>query len=269
MKQDLKASTVNPATTITIFVVIWMLFWLFKTLGYWEDDAFIHAEYARSVFQGRGFSFNGQLSNGDTSPLWVLYLTGAFILGSSWLVGGKILSVFALLLTLTAMFVYCKRLMNEFGEFNRTPFWAIALFVSSPYFCYWVFSGMEAVAAGGLLMTQALLLCPKKATKLGFLMSALSVGIGPLMRPEFILMVPVSLPFLYIQWKKIEVMSSQGGGIALMFAGVALIAAPLFFWSIYALNSFGYVVPNTNAAKKAAPGDVVVFRVASILLAIL
>ena len=26
--------------------------------GYWEDDAWIHLEFARSVSQGRGFAFN-------------------------------------------------------------------------------------------------------------------------------------------------------------------------------------------------------------------
>ena len=56
---------------------LWCIVWLIHGWHYWEDDAFIHLEFARSVSRGQGFSFNGHVVNGDTSPLWV-YLLVAF-----------------------------------------------------------------------------------------------------------------------------------------------------------------------------------------------
>jgi hypothetical protein len=41
-------------------------------------------------------------------------------------------------------------------------------------------------------------------------------------------------------------------------------AAPLLLWSIYSLHAFGHVLPNTNAAKRAAPGDSVILRLLTI-----
>ena len=48
--------------------------WFMHARGYWEDDAWIHLEFARSLSRGHGFEFNGQVVYGDTSPLWVWLL---------------------------------------------------------------------------------------------------------------------------------------------------------------------------------------------------
>ena len=62
------------------FVLVWLVGWFVYGFSYWEDDAFIHLEFARSVAEGRGFAFNGALTYGDTSPLWVLLLASAHAL---------------------------------------------------------------------------------------------------------------------------------------------------------------------------------------------
>jgi len=35
-------------------VVLWCVYWFLQALHYWEDDAWIHLEFARSVAQGKG-----------------------------------------------------------------------------------------------------------------------------------------------------------------------------------------------------------------------
>lgn len=62
------------------FVAVWLVAWFIYGYSYWEDDAFIHLEFARSVAEGRGFAFDGLVTYGDTSPLWVLLLAGAHAL---------------------------------------------------------------------------------------------------------------------------------------------------------------------------------------------
>jgi hypothetical protein len=52
--------------------------------------------------------------------------------------------------------------------------------------------------------------------------------------------------------------------IALLTGGLVLIAAPALLWASYALRTFGMVVPNTNAAKRAGPHDSVLLRLVSL-----
>jgi hypothetical protein len=46
--------------------------------------------------------------------------------------------------------------------------------------------------------------------------------------------------------------------------GLALLVAPTLTWAIYALHVFGRIVPNTNAAKRAVPGDSIILRLINV-----
>jgi hypothetical protein len=48
--------------------------------------------------------------------------------------------------------------------------------------------------------------------------------------------------------------------VTLLLTGIVLAAAPVITWAMYALHTFGMIVPNTNGAKRAAPGDSVIMR---------
>ena len=54
--------------------------------------------------------------------------------------------------------------------------------------------------------------------------------------------------------------ASTAARLAKLFAGLALIAGPGIAWGAYALHTFGRVLPNTNAAKRAGPHDSVILR---------
>ena len=74
---------------------VWCLAWFLHARGYWEDDAWIHLEFARSLSRGRGFEFNGHVVYGDTSPLWVWLLIGVHALIPGWIAAGKMLTAVA------------------------------------------------------------------------------------------------------------------------------------------------------------------------------
>ena len=72
-------ASVRPAARVAIavllaIVALWCIYWFVHAWNYWEDDAYIHLEFARSVAAGQGFAFNGHVVAGDTAPLWVLLL---------------------------------------------------------------------------------------------------------------------------------------------------------------------------------------------------
>ena len=132
---------------------LWCLYWFVHAWPYWEDDAYIHLEFARSLAAGQGFAFNGRIVAGDTAPLWVFLLAGLHTLIPDWLVAGKVLTVLGAGLGLSGFYAFARSLV-----WSRTqppgaaifPAAMVLLIVVNPYFCYWAFSGMEPVAAAGL-----------------------------------------------------------------------------------------------------------------------
>lgn len=252
--------------SLTVAALAWVTAWCWYTWGYWEDDAYIHAEYARNVLQGQGFMFNGVVSNGDTSPAWVILLAAAFGTGAQWLLAGKTLSIVATAFTLVILWRFAIRLQNDMGlTIPGLPAWMVALFVTSPYFCYWSFSGMEAVWAAGWLMLQSMLLTPRRVSLAALLAACLSVGLGPVIRPELILMFPVAAPFLLKQGLQLVKPLNWNRRVAVFLLAGFFLALPVVVWIVYALEAFGYVLPNTNAAKQAAPGSSVLARLTQVV----
>lgn len=235
--------------------------WLQFTWPYWEDDAYIHLEYARSLAEGRGFMFNNRLTNGDTSPLWVLLLSMPMLLGVDGLWAGKLLTVLCCVAMLAMLWRFTRLLLEDLALPTAAfSAWPVALFVSSPYFCFWAFSGMEAVAAAGWLMLQSSLLMARKPSVRALLGAAACLGLGPLLRPELSLMAVVGLPFLLWQARSTLQNSTPRTRIWVTAAILLALSLPVAAWAAYALQAFGHVMPNTNAAKQAPPGTWVSVR---------
>jgi hypothetical protein len=245
---------------IAASVVITMM-WFVAALGYWEDDAYIHLEFARSLAAGHGFSFNRHVVYGDTSPLWVWLLVAFHAVIANWLAAGKALTAVAAVFTLSGVFLYARSLVRGwFSKDAANTFAATMLlvFVLNPYFGYWAFSGMEALGAAGLVCWTCVLLAPRHLHWPRVLAAALLAGLAPLLRPEmafFTFLVGLVL-FLRIR--------NMHGSLTLRidsFVGsLVLLAAPAISWGLYALHTFGSVLPNTNAAKRAGPTDSVLAR---------
>lgn len=264
-----KTPSITPrmasVTMLGALTLGWLGFWLWQSRHYWEDDAFIHLVYARSVMSGEGFAFQGVPSNGDTSPLWVLLLVLFKAVQPDWLMAGKWLAGFGVVCTTWITVLFARRLAQDLGQNPSSSVgWALALSLSSPYFCFWAFSGMEAVTASGLVMLQALVLTPRRATALSFFCSAMLLGLGPLLRPELVLMLAPGAVFLWRQWQGLRSSLSAAQQVQWLLLALVLLALPLALWSAYALWAFGSITPNTNAAKRAMLGEALSLRLVSV-----
>ena len=267
--EDVPRSLPSPAACVLLALAAsWCIYWFVHALHYWEDDAYIHLEFARSLAEGRGFAFNGCVVAGDTSPLWVLLLASAHGLVPDWLVAGKLLTVLGAAFAFSGIYAFARRLMSSMfpsapgaALFPAAMVWLIA---ANPFFCYWVFSGMESVTASGLALWAVLGATRTRPSTASFLAACLTAGIAPLLRPEMVFLVLLLAPPLFDHWRRIPRKSRTHRRIATLFCGLLLLAAPLAIWCSYSHSAFGGILPNTNSAKRAAPSDSVVRHLLSI-----
>ena len=244
----------SRSTTLLILAALWCILWFFHSRGYWEDDSFIHLEFARSLAAGHGFSFNGTLVYGDTAPLWVLLLAGAHLLIPGWLAGGKVLAILGVIFALTGVYAFSRRLIPADSTGETFPATMVLLTVLNPYFCYWSFSGMETITAAGLALWGVVAATSPATPALAwdkFLLACVIAGLAPLLRPELVFYAAIlGLLLLYRRFlvPSAEPLTRKLAGFT---AGLLLLVGPTLVWALYALHAFGRVVPNTNAAKRA------------------
>lgn len=251
-----RSATPPLARLLLVLTFMLSIVWFVHALGYWEDDAYIHLEFARSVATGLGFSFNGHVVYGDTSPLWVLLLVAFHAVIPGWMVAGKTLTVVAAIFAFPGVYRFSLSLVRG----SLTPAAAslfaatmLLLFVVSPYFGYWAFSGMEALLASGVVCWALVAVSERAITVPRFLIAAFLAGLAPVLRPEMSFFT--FLMGLLLLKRLFRMAVPLGKRIGLLVAGFVLIATPALLWASYALHTFGMVVPNTNAAKRANPGD--------------
>jgi len=263
IEQDRPAFSGLANALLLTLAVLWCVYWFLHGWHYWEDDAYIHLEFARSLAAGRGFAFNGTVVSGDTAPLWVLLLAGVHALIPNWIAAGKLLTVLGAAFGLTGAYAFARRLGASLPDARFFPAAMLLLIVANPYFCYWVFSGMEPVAAAGVAFWAVLAATPERPSAKTFLTGCLLAGIAPLMRPEMTFLAGILALLLLVQWVRLPASPAKPGALA---AGLLLISAPLAAWSVYSLHAFGHLIPNTNAAKRAGPADSVVRHLLAIHL---
>jgi hypothetical protein len=243
-----------------LLTACWCVLWFLHARGYWEDDAYIHLEFARSLAEGRGFSFNGSIVYGDTSPLWVWLLIAFHSVIPDWMTAGKALTAVACAVSLIGSYAFARSLTPDQPRTRSIAFASamVLLFVTNPYFGYWAFSGMEALAGAGLVCWVCAVIAPPQLSTLRFLLAAILAGLAPLLRPEMGFFT-VLLGLILLQ-RLITTPAPVASRLAKLLVGLALIAGPGIAWGIYALHTFGRVLPNTNAAKRAGPHDSVILR---------
>jgi hypothetical protein len=243
------------------------LSWFVFSYAYIEDDAFIHLEFARSVAEGHGFSFNGLVTNGDTAPLWVLVLVALHALGIEWLVCAKLACALGFISTVLAVVYTARDLTLRESRFRRLAPAAVAVTVLNPFFVHWSFSGMESVTAIGVSLWAIRAAFVRPASWSGSVLSAVLLGIGPLLRPELLLLAAIGGPVvLWRYWRGAQSESAMLRWARL--AGLAaLMALPVALWCVYAQLTFGSPIPNTNMAKRGGPLAEIAPRLASVYCA--
>src|ERR1035437_4003012 len=226
-EQDRPAFSIASALLLAV-ALLWCIYWFVHAWHYWEDDAYIHLEFARSVAAGRGFAFNGKVVSGDTAPLWVLLLAGLHVLIPDWLVAGKVLTILGAIVGLTGVYAFARSLASS--QIPRSPSAAVfpaamvLLIVVNPYSCYWMFSGMESIAAAGLACWAVLAATRELPSTKTFLAGCLLAGIAPLVRPEMIFLTCLLTLPLIGQWYRLPGRPASSAKLGVFAAGLALIA---------------------------------------------
>ena len=267
LDQSRPAARIATALLLAL-TLLWCVYWFVHAWHYWEDDAYIHLEFARSLAAGRGFAFNGRVVAGDTAPLWVFLLAATHSLIPDWLVAGKLLTALGALLSLAGCYAFARRLASAMlpssPDAALFPAALLLLIVANPYFCYWDFSGMEPLAAFGLAFFAVLAATRAQPSTKTLLAACLLAGLAPLLRPEMTFLTALLILPLLAQWRRLPGNPTSPSILSAFIAGLLLLAAPLSLWALYSLHAFGHLLPNTNAAKRAGPADSVLHRLLSV-----
>ena len=232
---------------------LWCVCWFIHSWHYWEDDSYIHLEFARSLATGHGFAFNGRVVAGDTAPLWVFLLVAFHAILPKWLIAGKVLTVVGAIFGLSGIYAFARSLARDLlpsiPDNGLVPAALIVFILANPYTCYWIFSGMEPIAAAGLACFALLAATRPRPGTRNFLIACLLVGLAPLLRPEMLFLSALLAFPLISQARRLS-----SNDFAARIAGIILACTPVVLWSLYSLHVFGHLLPNTDAAKRAAPG---------------
>jgi len=217
------------------------------TLGFPLDDSWIHAQFARNLATGQGFTYTGgQWVSGSTAPGWTVLLAGAYLVLRNIVAAGFALGV---LLQLVAGY-YGIRLAQLFGVHPPVALMAGTLVVIIQVMAWGAVSGMEVPLAAALVLAGLYYHFharerPGPIRHAG----AFLLGASVLARPENLAVVAVLLaadgfgrePFL---------VRARRVGLGLLAAGIAI--APLIAFSI---ATIGRPLPTTFYAK-SGPGVV-------------
>jgi len=228
--------------------------------GYITDDTYIHLRYAHNLIELGEFSFNpGQGSYGATSPLWIFGLAFLLKIGlppfaAAWFLGS--LSGLAMLIILD----------NILERMTFSPTWktgVLVLAAADVWFLRWTFSGMETPLATAFLL---LLLWPlvtgrglgwgvtRESLWVRYLGWGAAAGLAGLIRPEFMVLAPLALPWLlWFEYYRAGSVSDRFRArphrpFIAAIVGWMVVVGP---WLAYAWHAFGRITPGTAAAKSS------------------
>lgn len=212
------------------------------------DDAFIHIGYAKDILSGKGYSFAGNKTYGSTAPVWPPLIAATGVVFRNLEISARFLSLIFAAASILMMF-YTARL-----RFNSSESFIAALLLSvNAYFLRWSLSGMEASAACFFMLLMAYILYRENEGKAAPALRSRSLmrvrrfqylllGLSPLIRPEFYLLLFVFLLYeLLKQGKEFD------------FVKIVLLVFPVICWLCFAKMYYGTIVPSTFLAKAGEP----------------
>lgn len=223
--------------------------------GYITDDTFIHLRYAQNLLERGEFAFNpGDRTYGATSPLWIFGLGLMMKLGLAPMAAAWVFGAICGLVLILAADTIIERL--TFG--SQWKFLLMLLVVSDVWFLRWTFSGMETPLATAMLVVLLIPLVsdrPKGPLWHRYLIWGVGAGLAGLVRPEFLVMGPLAVPWLlWFEYFRAAGMEGKSGRsqarphapLVAAISGWLLVVLP---WLIFAWFSFGRIFPETASAK--------------------
>lgn len=245
-----KAHIVIALAVMLVFVgyFLWSEREASGTFGFPLDDSWIHAQFARNLALGHGFSYNpGVPASGSTAPLWTLVLSAGHLATGDAVLSAKVLGV--VFLALTVVLVYM--LVGVIAGDAREALFAAVVTASLSRLVWAGLSGMEVTLA--VTLTLAGMLTHVTYGRLGGRRQYLSTvlfGLAALARPEcaaFFLaaMLDRALSGTLIRWRELAArdwLVPVGVHVALF---LAVIAPFVLFSRVFGIG----FLPNTAYAK--------------------
>ncbi|MBM3286477.1 MAG: glycosyltransferase family 39 protein [Candidatus Eisenbacteria bacterium] len=205
----------------------------FARIGLPLDDAWIHQVYARSIAEGRPFQYNpGEPETGATSPLWVILLAPAHLVGIPPVAAAKAAGV----LLAAAAAVAAVSLAGRFVG-PRLGLAAAASVCLLPYMIFAAVSGTEVP-----LFVLLLMLTFGWIARGRWRLAGLGAGLSILARPEGYLLLPLLAVARLLHGPRGDRLRGALGTI-LPALGV------IFPWILCCLLATGRPFPSTYYAK--------------------
>ena len=233
---------------LAVGIFLWREYSTAGTYGFPLDDSWIHAQFARNLALGNGFSYNpGVPVSGSTAPLWTLIMATGYLVTGEPVLTAKLIGV--LFLGLTVFFVYT--LVRSISNDSREALFAAVMAAALPRLVWASLSGMEVTLAVMLSLAgvAAHVLYGGVGDRRQYF-STLLFGLAALARPECAVffvasMLDRALTATLIRWR--EMAARDWIVPVLIHAGVfLLVIAPFLLFS----RRFGIgFLPNTAYAK--------------------
>jgi len=226
-----------------------------------DDDGFINLRVVRNWLHGDGLVFNlDERVEAVTSPLWLAVLAALGALDArlelAAVAAGILLTLVGLLLAQAGAARLCAQAGLAAGDRLRAapvPVGA-AIFAALPAAWDYASSGLETGLGlawlGASFVAMARSVRATAASRVRVMASALLVGLGPLIRPEFALYAVAPLALLGREaWRGVD---GRPWARAVRAAAVCAVAGALpLAYEIFRMGYFAAAAPNTALAKEA------------------
>jgi arabinofuranosyltransferase len=218
---------------LLFFVAFAYRLFLFLSIGYTADDALITLRYAENLSEGKGFVYNeGEKILGTTTPLMTLLLALFLKLKVNGILASFLINQLADLCSaffLYQIFRYASQPLSLLPSF---------LFLLNPEGLQWSLSGMEAELSIAWIFGSIYF-----ASILRWNLAFLSAAFAVWTRLDGIA-IAVALTAAYVfRFKKLPLLQ------------LAILAAVLLPWILFALSYFGSPIPNSAVAKASLGGS--------------
>lgn len=245
-----KAHIVVALVVMLVFVgyFLWNEHRVSGTFGFPLDDSWIHAQFARNLALGHGFSYNpGEPASGSTAPLWTLVLAGGDLLTVDPVLAGKALGVVFLAAAVVLVYMLVGRIT---GDARQALFGAVV--TASLSRLVWAgLSGMEVTLA--VTLTLAGILAHVAYGSLGGRRQYLSTvlfGLATLARPECAAffaaaMLDRALASTLIRWRELAARDWLGPVAVHAVLFLAVVSPFAVFSKLFGVG----FLPNTAYAK--------------------
>lgn len=217
-------------------------------LGLPLDDGWIHAQFARNLARGLGFSFNpGERTSTTTGPLWTLLLALGYRITGEHLFTGIVIN-YLLAVVLCALVYRLSLALHPSRWIAICAAGLVAVTVPLPW---WALSGMEPVLYATLALL-GILLHLRTRLKPGLRAAPATVvfALAGLARPECFLLFPLAVLDRLIMAVRGEdrttALREWAAHLAIHVPLFILVACPLFLYN-YLVT--GYPLPTSFYSK--------------------